>query len=137
MTSLYTNALKKAVPTADVQGIRTRSEGETWIHNNVPGAQQADAIKAYSAAVDQALEDFLKSRTKDAQDIQAVAKASGLQFAPGWPKGYFYWPQVFGVMLTGALLSLGAPFWFNSLKALTNLRPIIANKQTDEDKAAA
>ena len=41
------------------------------------------------------------------------------------------------MLISGALLSLGAPFWFNSLKAMTNLRPIIASKQTDEDKASA
>jgi hypothetical protein len=33
------------------------------------------------------------------------------------------------VLATAILLSLGAPFWFNMLKQLTNLRPILANKQ--------
>jgi hypothetical protein len=33
-----------------------------------------------------------------------------------------------------ALLSLGAPFWFNALKRLTNLRPIVASKQKAENR---
>jgi hypothetical protein len=40
-----------------------------------------------------------------------------------------WWKQVPGVLLTAGLLSLGAPFWFNMLKQLTGLRPIIANKK--------
>jgi hypothetical protein len=31
-----------------------------------------------------------------------------------------------------ALLSLGAPFWFNVLKNLSNLRPVLAKKQQEE-----
>lgn len=33
-----------------------------------------------------------------------------------------------GILVTAALLSLGAPFWFNLLKSLTNLRPALANQ---------
>ena len=41
------------------------------------------------------------------------------------------WPQRF----SAALLSLGAPFWFNMLKTFSNLRPIVANKeQKDAEK---
>jgi hypothetical protein len=100
------------------------------------GAQQNTAINAYPAAVDQALSEFMQTRAANAKDIQTILKASGLQLTLGWPKG-FNWRQLCGVLLSGALLSLGAPFWFNSLKAMMNLRPIIASKQTAEDKASA
>ena len=33
-----------------------------------------------------------------------------------------------GLLVSAALLSLGAPFWFNILKTITNLRPILANE---------
>lgn len=38
------------------------------------------------------------------------------------------WGHFVGILATAALLSLGAPFWFNTLKTLSNLRPILANK---------
>jgi hypothetical protein len=33
-----------------------------------------------------------------------------------------------GITLTCVLLSLGAPFWFNALRQLATLRPVIAEK---------
>jgi hypothetical protein len=35
-------------------------------------------------------------------------------------------PHLFGVLVTAGLLTLGAPFWFNLLKNLMNLRPALA-----------
>jgi hypothetical protein len=35
-----------------------------------------------------------------------------------------------------ALLSLGAPFWFNALKTLSNLRPVLANREQKEREAS-
>jgi hypothetical protein len=39
--------------------------------------------------------------------------------ASGWA---IQWGHVFGVLITGILLSLGAPFWFEQLKNLSSLR---------------
>jgi hypothetical protein len=47
-----------------------------------------------------------------------------------WSTGRRFW----GVLFSAAMLSLGAPFWFNTLKTLTNLRPLLANKQDKEKK---
>jgi hypothetical protein len=143
MGDLYTDAVNRALANANIQsatkpqGIRTRDAGVTWIRQNVLDTTQQNAVlNAYPAAVDQALGDFMKNRAGNARDIRNILRASGFQFTPGWPNG-FNWKQLSGVLISGALLSLGAPFWFNSLKAMTNLRPIIASKQTDEDKASA
>jgi hypothetical protein len=40
-----------------------------------------------------------------------------------------------GVVLSIALLSLGAPFWFNLLRSLSNLRPVLATKDSQEQQA--
>jgi hypothetical protein len=40
--------------------------------------------------------------------------------------------RLLGILLSAALLSLGAPFWFNTLKSLTDLRPKLA-QQIDEN----
>ena len=37
------------------------------------------------------------------------------------------------MFVTALFLSLGAPFWFNALRNMSNLRPIIAGK-VEKDK---
>jgi hypothetical protein len=37
-----------------------------------------------------------------------------------------------GILLAAAALSLGAPFWYNALKNLSNLRTVVANKEQQE-----
>ena len=45
------------------------------------------------------------------------------------------WMHFWGVLVTGMLVSLGAPFWFNALKTLCNLRPTVASR-VDKEKGA-
>ena len=42
------------------------------------------------------------------------------------------WLLVFGVLISIALMSLGAPFWFDALKNLLRLRPALATKESSE-----
>jgi len=41
-----------------------------------------------------------------------------------------------GILLAAAALSLGAPFWYNALKNLSNLRTVVANKEQQESSGA-
>lgn len=47
----------------------------------------------------------------------------------------FWWAHLFGMLLSALLLSLGAPFWFNTLKGLASLRSTVAANISDEKKA--
>ncbi|UCF05888.1 MAG: hypothetical protein JSV33_02295, partial [bacterium] len=38
------------------------------------------------------------------------------------------WSRVGGVIISIFLLSLGAPFWFNALRSMSALRPVLAGK---------
>jgi hypothetical protein len=52
-----------------------------------------------------------------------------------WPwSGLWSWPKLhlLGILATAALLSLGAPFWFNQLKVMSSLRPAIAQNIDQE-----
>jgi len=51
---------------------------------------------------------------------------------------FFHFPgrHFLGLLLSAAFLSLGAPFWFNTLKSLTSLRPLLAD-QVDKQPSAA
>lgn len=42
-----------------------------------------------------------------------------------------------GVLVAAALLSLGAPFWFNLLKTMTNLRPLVATREENDRNTKA
>ncbi len=143
MTGLYSDAVGKALASAKVaieakpQDVKTRDEAEAWIRKNVPDAsQQKAALDAFPAAADQAFAEFMQKNAKNASDVKDILTAMGIQILGGWPEG-FNWQQFFGVLVSGALLSLGAPFWFNSSKALTNLRPTVAGKLKEEEKKTA
>jgi hypothetical protein len=72
----------------------------------------------------------MDQRMQDAAAIRTIlTKASFDVRNFGWKPDQPSLPQIPGVLLTAALLSLGAPFWFNMLKQLVNLRPVLANKQ--------
>jgi hypothetical protein len=124
-TDLVVKALQAAGANTDTapSGIDSEAAGEAWIMAHVTeGAQQAAAIHELNTAV-------LDQRTQDATTIRTILTKSSfdvLQFR--WQKGQPVWPQLPGVFATAALLSLGAPFWFNMLKQLTNLRPILSNR---------
>jgi hypothetical protein len=56
-----------------------------------------------------------------------------------WGGGWLHdlWPHFLGMLFSAALLSLGAPFWYNSLKNLASLRSAVAQSITEEKTAAA
>lgn len=69
--------------------------------------------------------------------IQKDLEQTSLQLLP-MPFTYSgYGSRFFGMFMTALFLGLGAPFWFNALRQLANLRPTIAKKVDDEDKAQA
>ena len=71
----------------------------------------------------------------NADALRALAAQTPFDLARfGWQRNQPWQSQIFGVFATAALLTLGAPFWFNLLKSLTNLRPTLANKQDADSK---
>jgi hypothetical protein len=142
MAGLFTKAAQqalndqKAAVVAAPANIKSRAEGEKWITDNVPPAQQQAVAGSYNKAVDLALNEFMRNSVKSASDIKEVLQKGGLQLFPPWSPASFF-GHFWGILLSGAFLSLGAPFWFNSLKVLMNLRPLVAQKQKDEQQKAA
>jgi hypothetical protein len=47
---------------------------------------------------------------------------------PRWPD----WRNIPGIILTTALLSMGGPFWFETMKRLLKFRPVLATKEEKE-----
>jgi len=81
------------------------------------------------------LQDYTKTVTAALGDkanaIRQQIETSGLDLIPRPYRLLHFddYRNFLGTMVSAVLLSLGAPFWFNALKSLSNLRPILANKQ--------
>ncbi len=117
-------------------GFGSLSAAEEWLATQVRTAGVAgtnDWLKSYEGQVPQA------SLRGAAASFNALLREQ-LQFnlLPNPYPAPFYrdWLPVrrafWGIMASTALLSLGAPFWFNVLKTLSNLRPIPADKGRKE-----
>jgi hypothetical protein len=65
-----------------------------------------------------------------------TSSRDGLQLlpAPYQPPWDLSWQQLFGITIAAGLLSLGAPFWFNTLKSLASLRSSLADAIDDSPK---
>ena len=130
-TKMYNDLMAKALQASKVtptdnatpSNIDSPEAAGKWIQAHVQTGDQQAVQSAFDTA-------FLEERTQDAAAVRNIlTKASFDVNQFGWRQNQPFWPQLPGVLVTAALLSLGAPFWFNMLKQLTNLRPIVANKQ--------
>ena len=104
--------------------------------------KMADKAQDREADLGTTIEDFKKK----AVDLDKQMREAHLQLIPADHVWADVWPgwklnnesfskrHLLGILASAALLSLGAPFWFNALKGLTNLRPIVATKQKRERK---
>jgi hypothetical protein len=118
------------VPTA----LDTPDDAARWIDQNVPAAQRADVLKSFTTSAVAASREAIQNSYAEANRLAALASKSGLGVLGfQWPwRRTWTWPGLIGMLATAALLSLGAPFWFNALKSLTNLRPTIAAKEDSQ-----
>ncbi len=69
-----------------------------------------------------------------AETIQRELQNSKFQLVPTPYPGLTFtsWRDFLGVLMSAALLSLGAPFWFNFLKTAVSLRPLLAGVEDEE-----
>lgn len=81
----------------------------------------------------QKMKDFERLK-EQAKSIKEALGTTGFQLIPDPYPGPldFSGDNLWGILASAVLLSLGAPFWFNMLKSLSNLRPVVATKQEEE-----
>ncbi len=127
----------KNIPT----GLVTRSQGLGWLTDQFKDSLNFAKIKkAYEETFDKLTPQRLGKLGEQMYGLKDELEASRLVIFPenvsiyidGW-KLESFWKQLPGILLSLILLSLGAPFWFNALRTLTSLRPILAGK-TDPSK---
>jgi hypothetical protein len=134
-------------------GLKTRAEGRNWIETKVPdAATQKKLLGDYEAQFDELGKKRIQDLHADYDKVRGWVEASQLELGPDtarycdpkrtdsvWsilgcgPTGITP-KHVLGMLVTALFLSLGAPFWFNLLRNMSNLRPILAGK-VEKDQA--
>jgi len=105
----------------------------------------ADFGTQYAAAEKEAIDAYYKDRRAQMDDLTKGVAATGFNIVPNrlWHRwdsengtSWDHFVSHFcGMLITAGLLSLGAPYWYNILKNLTNLRPAVS-ELIDQEKAA-
>ena len=146
LAARYSASLQQALKEAGISPgqqvpptLDTPDDAARWVDQNVPEAQRANVLKRFSILAVAASREAIQNSYAEANMLAALTSKSGLGVLDfQWPwRRTWTWPGLIGVLATAGLLSLGAPFWFNALKSLTNLRPTIAAKQDAQQAPAS
>jgi len=114
--------------------LATRQDGQDWLKRTFGESKFAKLLPAFAKRFEDATLARVKELGVSLDTVKSSVDASGLQIIPQPIPGWGAYGEnggvlhVVGVGMTGLFLSLGAPFWFNALRQLANLRPVLAGK---------
>jgi hypothetical protein len=123
-------------------GLATRAQGIAWLKVKFREPKDPDHLKVFMAAYDEKFDEYAAAQFQGlaqcAKEVKTSLDDSALTIfeLPDTSKDFWadyrgWWKDrmhFWGVLVTAVFLSLGAPFWYNALKQLSNLRPAIAQK---------
>jgi len=132
-----TNASAGARIAEPPQDLDTNPKAETWLRSQLANSPGTNDLLHQFGQLAQKLtkESFNRARDEFANVTDAFSKTRFQLMPdpyPGLKEWILPWQHLLGILASAALLSLGAPFWFNTLKSLATLRPILAN-EVDKD----
>ena len=116
-----------------VRQLRTEPALVAALVKSTPGlVMQSQTVLAGSPQPNDAAEQ-LKQEQQNADQLRQSLAHAGFDLVPasflgrwGYPRHLHLFDHLVGTLITAGLLTLGAPFWFNLLKNLMNLRPAVA-----------
>lgn len=118
----------------------SRLDAEFWLNQQLaelnPNARES-TIEEYNSIIETKLTKAIDRLKDQARTIKGEFDKTEFKLIPdpypSW-RTYFEgrWVHLWGTLAMTALLSLGAPFWFDALKRLTALRPVLAGKEDTE-----
>jgi hypothetical protein len=144
VSTVYVQAMKRLIDTHKTElaaleepsGFTDLNGAKQWLSTRLEAADIRDAERwqqEYDLLLPQA------ALLKAADNLRAIWKENlAFELIPEpYPTPWYNfwtpsWSHLWGTLASAALLSLGAPFWFNALKTLSNLRPVLANKEQKE-----
>lgn len=131
----------------EIPPLRTPLNARDWLAGRVSDEAARDEIAArLEPVLEKAIDAQLKRTREIGQSIVAGLEKTQLDLLDldklslkGFldVRGAFDWRHFWGILASIALLSLGAPFWFNMLRNMSNLRPIVARKVEKSEQEAA
>jgi len=132
LLAAHTNELKNVSPPATLADL---GAGRAWLEARLKAANISPTdpwFDEYKGLVSQAslrvAAEGFRALLDDKLTLELVPSPYPVPFFKGWsPAGAEFW----GILASAALLSLGAPFWFNLLKNLSSLRPVLAGKMKE------
>lgn len=125
----------------DAPDLFKKISSDSELRNNliasVDGMLEQTAVALADTAQDSTA---IAERKKRIEKLQAEINKTGIELIPdpsihNWEEYGKKRAHLWGVLVMAALLSLGAPFWFNTLKTFSSLRPILAGKENKERDA--
>ncbi len=141
MRQLVTDHTSELAGVGQPSGFNDLAGGKRWLTDQLNAARIQDTDKwlqryeelVPQAALRTAADDF-HSILNDKLKFQLIPDPYPKPFYNYWTPS---WLHFWGILGSAALLSLGAPFWFNMLKTLSNLRPVLANKAAESSEKNA
>ena len=134
--------IKQALSSIDVATTDTREAVQEKVTNALDGKKP---VKNFNAMVTAAAKKQAEVLSAELGVIKTDLDKTGFQLFPDgdggrWGKGVgsHWWSgsqgHRWGILFSVALLSLGAPFWYHTLKDLMSLRSKVAENISDEQK---
>ena len=133
---LYDARARAAKALEAIPGFASREDAVSWLRATLDGDSSTNYV---AAAYEQELDAQLVSDSDKLLDQSASLKTqlarSELQLIPDkWPGWTPTGRELPGLLIAVAFLSLGAPFWYNILKRLASLRPLLAVRHESHHK---
>ncbi len=136
-------ATKPGQPPLDLSGIVHTGQLQAALEKR-DGANFNE--REFDRTVSATTAEYYKDQRDKLGELTRSVSATGFEFIP---IGYWRWPagndaarsarnivpHLPGILLFAALLTLGAPYWFNVLKNLSSLRPALARAIGNEEDA--
>ena len=106
-----------------------------WLQENArDAAQVADLTKKFETALEPKLADAFDKSIDRAKTLQSELTSAGLSIYPSGDHTWTHWfalstSHFWGIAASVLFLSLGAPFWFNTLSRMTSLKSVVAQRE--------
>jgi len=124
---------KEKYPTSG-QSFANNESAKKWLADNLPEDYSLEEVlEEYGTIKDTVTKEKLFYLQDHVVELNTMLEEVGVQiFGKNYSWEFWNWglQKILGIFISIALLSLGAPFWFNMLKNLTNLRTRLM--QTEE-----
>ena len=143
-TGLADDKAKMAVEKVAVPATDTRERFQQKVKEALDQAGVADAEKLLAdldKTIDETVQTSVQASTKQLSEVKLDLDHTGFALVPlngkgrwgdSWSDGFC--KHLWGMIFSAALLSLGAPFWFNALKTMASLRTKVAQNISTEQE---